>query len=386
MTNCCDEGQLRAYLDGELPALQRAAIGTHIASCEICKQRLASQQSAAARIRPLLAAPVARPDPQAALARLKAAQDQRSDVPTLERSDDERSKTMLSTAFWSSRRRTLGALAAIVAVLSLLALPPVRAAADDLLSIFRVQKVVFVPVDAQRVRQLQGLDLNGQTLFVGKPVTKGGEAPRTVGSAAEASAAVGYAIAEPTLPAAPTSTEYRVTNPGSGQFQINVDTARQVLQGLGVTDVEIPDALGAGPISVEMPAFASAHYRGAGYDLTLNQGPSPKVTLPDGVDLAQLGRAALRVLGMTPDQAEAASKSIDWSSTLLFPFPADTNNIRQVNVGGADALLISAGERGGQHWQLYWQRGDRFYMLQGTGLREQEDMINLLISTAESIS
>ena len=63
---------------------------------------------------------------------------------------------------------------------------------------------------------------------------------------------------------------------------------------MGIDDVSIPDALGAAPIVVDVPAFAQAHYHGANYDLTLHQGKSPSVTLPDGVDLSQLGKAALR--------------------------------------------------------------------------------------------
>ena len=73
---------------------------------------------------------------------------------------------------------------------------------------------------------------------------------------------------------------------------------------LGIDDVSLPDALGAAPITVDVPAFVETRYHGANYELTLHQGHSPSVTLPDGVDLAQLGKAALRLLGMDADQAE----------------------------------------------------------------------------------
>jgi hypothetical protein len=379
MTNCYDEGRLRAYLDGELPALERAPIAAHLASCAACRDALERLKRAAAFASVRLSASDAGPDARASLARLS------QHVHAFEHSNIQRSKPMQSTSFWSGRRNMLAALAAVVAVLSLLVLPPVRAAADQLLSIFRVQKVVFVPVDPERVRQLQDLNIDGQALFVGKPINSGQESPRKVGSAAEAASLVGYAIAEPQLRTPALSSEYTVVGPGRSQFQVNVETARQVLTGLGVTDVEIPDALGAGPITVEVPAFVSARYRGANYDLTLNQGTSPKVTLPDGVDLAQLGTAALRVLGMTSEQAEVAAGDIDWSSTLLFPFPADTNNIRQVSVGDENGLLVEAGGRDNSHWQLYWQSDNTFYMLGGRGSMGDEDMIDLLITTAESV-
>jgi anti-sigma factor RsiW len=390
MSMCYDQGRLRAYLDGELPAIEHAAIRAHVAVCQACQVRLAEQRLAMAHIHELLPVPPDMPSPRAALADLHRRYGvQATKPPALRHAQDTttgREKTMHTTARWSERRNVFAAIAAVIALVSLLALPPVRAAANDLLSIFRVQRVVFVPVNADRVRQLEQLNVDGQALFVGKPITEGRAEPRTVASAAAATSAVGYAVAEPAnLPSQPLNSEYTVLGAGKGEFQVNVETARQVLLGLGVTDVEIPDALGAGPIKVDFPPFVAAHYRGAGYDLTLNQGRSPNVTLPDGVDLAQLGTAALRVLGMTPEQAAAASRDIDWNGTLLFPFPANTDNIRQVTVGGSSALLVGAGSHDNKHYQLYWQRRDRFYMLEGRGGATEEAMIDLLIATAESV-
>jgi hypothetical protein len=296
-------------------------------------------------------------------------------------------------SFWTRRRSWLAGMAAIVVILSLLALPPVRAAADQLLSVFRVQKVVFMPIDPNRIEQLKALNLSGDTLFMGKPQVSDRTPPRAVASAGEAAHAAGYAVAQPAqLPSAALSTEYTVAGPHKAQFQINVAGARQVLDLLAIGDVTIPDALGAQPIVVESKPFVAVHYHGANYDLTLNQGQSPNVTLPDGVDLAQLGKAALRVLGTPPDQAEIASRQINWSNTLIFPFPSDTDNIRQVSVNGEPALLVGGGARRSLHWQLYWQHsdsvyGDRLYMLegQGDGSQSQEDMIQTLVTTAESV-
>ena len=153
---------------------------------------------------------------------------------------------------------------------------------------------------------------------------------------------------------------------------------------LNVRDVTIPDALGTAPIVVDMQPSLESHYRGANYDLKLYQGVSPTVKLPDGVDLAQLGKAGLRVLGMDPAQADAVSRSIDWRSTLVFPFPTDLQNVRQVSVGNSQGLLVGS-ERGGDQgrepqWRMYWQRDNHFYMLEGRNLNEAE-----MLAAAESI-
>jgi hypothetical protein len=404
MTECIDDGQLRAYLDGELPPIERAAVGAHLAGCAACQARLATQRAVAAQARALLVAPSPTPDPHAALARLRLErQGSRTNSPrpisngdggpasdtqpVIRNSHSTGANKMQATHFWSSRRRALlASLAAVVAVLSLLALPPVRAAADELLSIFRVQRVVFLPVSQERLQQLRNLNFDENTLFVAKPTFEEPAPPRTVASAAEASAAIGTTLEQANnFPSAPLSTEFLVSNPGRGQFQVNAAAARQVLDLTGINDATIPDSLGAAPIVVDVPALAAVRYHGVNYDMTLHQGTSPSVTLPEGVDLAQLGKAALRLLGMTPEQAEATSQGINWSNTLLFPFPADTSDIRQVTINGENGLLTSSGRRGQQRWQLYWQRGDKLYLLEASGPMSNDGMVPELIATAESV-
>jgi hypothetical protein len=264
----------------------------------------------------------------------------------------------------------------------------VRAAADQLLGVFRVQKIVFMPISPERIQQLQNLNIKGDALFVGQPQHSNQAAPHTVASADEAAQVAGYRVGRPAkLPGPATSTEYSVATPGSMRFQINVATARQVLDLLDIRDVTVPDELSTQPIVVDAKPFVVAHYHGANYDLTLNQGPSPNVTLPKDANLEQLGKVALRVLGMTPEQAEIASRQINWSNTLLFPFPSDADNIRQVSVNGEQALLIGGGGRRNAHWQLYWQVGDRLYMLAGKsdGSLSPEDMVAQIVATAESV-
>jgi hypothetical protein len=387
MTNCYHEGQLRAYLDGELPPPERATLVAHLADCAACRAQLGRQRDLAARVRALLPAPAAS-DPRAALVRLRAAsQPTTRNVPASKDFSFQRSKFMLSNSFRSGRSRSLlAALAVVVALVSLLALPPLRAAADELLSIFRVQKLMFVPVSRERLDQLSKLNFDKNTLFVSKPTRGQSAPPRTVASAAEAASAVGSPVGQPTtFPSALIGTTFKVSSPNTMQFQVNVASARQLLALMGIDDVSIPDALGAAPINVDVPAFAQARYEGVNYVMTLNQGHSPSVKLPDGVNLSQLGNAALRLLGMPAADAEVASRTINWNNTLLFPFPADTDDIRQVTVGGENALLVSGGRRGDEHRQLYWQRGDTFYMLEASGSLSEVDMISAMVAAAESI-
>lgn len=60
-----DEGALHAYIDGELPAAERAALEAHIAACSACRAQLADERALVERASKLLglAQPVERPAP-----------------------------------------------------------------------------------------------------------------------------------------------------------------------------------------------------------------------------------------------------------------------------------------------------------------------------------
>lgn len=285
---------------------------------------------------------------------------------------------MTSTRLW---RPWMGWAVALAAVLALLAFPPVRAVADQLLNVFRFQNVVFVPVTNERMEQLQQLNFDAQTLFVTPPTqTSGSSEIRSVSSLSEAATLVGFTPLQPALPSPPSSADFGVTDRATFEFQVNVESARELLRLAGVTDVTLPDALGAAPIVAEMSPAVSARYVGDGYEVMLVQGISPQVTLPDGVEMQQLGYAALRMLGMEPRQATALASQIDWRTTLVFPFPADMTSLRQVTVAGSPGLLVSGQDQKGRYHSLYWQRSERFYVLSGSGLT-----VDAFLAMAESM-
>ena len=50
MTQCWPEGELRAYLDGELPSREMESVALHLAECPACRGACADLQTRAARI------------------------------------------------------------------------------------------------------------------------------------------------------------------------------------------------------------------------------------------------------------------------------------------------------------------------------------------------
>lgn len=368
---CYEEGTLRAYADRALPASERRAVQAHLITCPLCQEQLDAIQARAGRVAALLAAPV--PDTSAALARFRAGES--GDINPL-----SRSKSMQSTNSVSRFRRPFVAgISAVVMLVALLAFPPVRAAAGQLLQIFRVQSVVLMPVTQERMQELRDLDINGSQLFLGDPQVSNKSEPKDVADAAAAAQASGGPVAEPSnLPGTVESATYKVSDSRDVSAQVDVTTARQALDALGITDVTLPDALGSQPITAKVPAMVMSEYTGSDFSVELMQGAVPTVNLPDGVELRDLGRAWLRVLGTAPAQADALSKQIDWSSTLVAPVPATVRDLRQISINGAQGMMMSQQQRSER--VLYWQRDGRFYVLHSTGLSEEE-----LVAAAESV-
>lgn len=286
--------------------------------------------------------------------------------------------------FWKNiTRPAVAAVAAVLLIAGLLTLPPVQALADQLLQIFRVQQVLFVPVSEERISELENLEFDGSTLFVSAPEMLNNPAePMPIADAAAAEAVVGYLAREPvTFTGNVTSTELLVTDRAEFSFQVDVAGVRALLAALNITDIDVPDALGEAPITGVMEPAVLAAYSGADFEIMVAQGNSPQLSLPDDVDLQQMGVVLLRILGMEANQAQSLAASVDWSSTLVFPFPANVENIQQVTVNGNAGMLVDAtDEEGESGYYLYWQDGAKFYNIVARGSVSRDALLDLAAS------
>jgi hypothetical protein len=399
--NCYDNGLLRRYLDEALTGPARQAITHHLVECPTCRARLEECRTQLTRVSTILAGVIEETSPgeaetSAALARFRNRQSQATgSLKADQRPETNRvlpqpriGKTSRGLKFsfgFAGRlpRPLLAGLAGLLLVFGLLSVPGVSTAAEQLLQIFRVRNSVFVPVDQDRVQELIKTGLLRQKIFARLPEISGATTPpRPVTSLKEVEPVVGFLPDTPTsLPGPLTGQEFLLRSPISVQFQLNLPALRQWLAQLKVTNLELPEELGTNPVKAEMPAFVEQHYRGKDYQLTLYQSSSPQLTLPGKVDLARLSQVALRLLGMNEEQAEALSRQVDLRSALIFPFPTQVNNFRQVTVNSNPALLLDASTDKVYRYALYWQQGERFYVLMGEGKLNEVD----LVATAASL-
>lgn len=364
MRVCRTEGELRAFLDAELPPMVMAGMQTHLEDCPTCRERADRLEADSAWVSERLGRLPVGPAPSTARAlsgldcRIQTRPGWQERLAEMFRSTDRR---------W---RPALVALALVFLVVLAFSFEPVQVAARDFLSIFRVQEFAVVPVGPEQREQIEeAAALLGQNFFLSEPVVIEEPESQRVATLEEASTVVGFTLLAPAY----TPEELvpvpgvQVSSRGVGQFEVDLDLARSLFEMLGLDPGLLPDSLGEEPLEVVIPPMATQSWTLPGRTgLTFVQAPSPTVDFPDDVDPNALGTAALQLLGMDEIEAARMSESIDWTTTLVMPIPTDVASFREVAIDGVHGLLITeSSDQYGAHSALMWQKDGIVRFLEG---------------------
>ena len=179
-------------------------------------------------------------------------------------------------------------------------------------------------------------------------IVKEPQPPQSVDSVEAAEQLTGLTVQLPTvLPGEVVQKEIVVVGEGALEFTADTALLQEMLDALDLRDVLVPQQLNGAVVKVRMPPRWITSYLRAGISrATLLQAASPEISLPPGVHLPEIAEIALRILGMSLDEARQYAYSIDWHGTLLVPVPADVASFREVEVETSQGLLIEAsGER-----------------------------------------
>ncbi len=376
------DGQLRAALDGELDEA-----GTHhLESCSICKSRQAViqlQMLATGRVLSFLNTPAQTAGPAAKAALIQFHQ----------RNKNRKEISMFKKLLPSPLMRI--GLAIVLILVVVMSVPSTRALAEQFLNLFRVQQVVVVPVDFTGMQQLTGNSTLGKQVsdLISSSVTtqqKPGS-PVTVADAAMASQQAGFTLR---LPQAMSPS--RISVEGASAFTIKVDVAKAqaLLNESGRPDLVLPSSINGADVSVTIPASVSVAFgtcpdpaaqdtangfntngsAGRQYPdcVILAEAPTPTVSAPADLNIAQLAQIGLEFTGMTSDQAAAYTQTVDWTSTLVIPLPKNAATYQQVPVDGATGTLIQRPADDAPQYVLIWVKNGIIYAISSLGTNSQQ--------------
>jgi len=374
---------LRAYFDQELPAARQAAAEQHLAGCPDCRVRLQAvserARSVAARMAALEPQLAEAPRPTAAVMAQFKQKHGKDKVPMF--------KKMLS------KRPLWAGLSAVLVLAMAFSLAPVQAWASNFLGLFRVKQVQVLPIDTTQLSSLSNdsslVKQISQLFSDSVTVTRQPGQPVVVASAAEASKAAGFDVR--LLSAGQGTPRLTVEDGTAFEVVLNRQRAQALLNEAGRSDLQLPASIDGATISVDVPTGVTAAYgycpepaaggsavkpdRNVTFGRFNNcvlfaQMPSPSVNTPPDLNIAQLAEIGLQFTGMSADKAHQFSQSVDWTSTLVIPFPTNAGTYQQVSVDGVTGTLISRGVTGGQY-SLIWVKNGILYGLTGDGSSTQ---------------
>ena len=380
-----NRGTLRAYQDGEISPAVRQEVEAHLASCDACRRVAASLQRRSDRVQSRLStlSPTSAVRPISA----EAAQAQ------LRRRIQQEQKEQ--NAMWNKlTSRTFRPVWAVVTILAFLAVamafPSVRAMANDLLGLFRVQKIQTVRVDPGNLPQQLGSSAQLETLLSEDvQVEQQGEV-QVAGSPEEASALAGIPVRLPAELAH--AAALRVEPGGTVTFHVDLNLVKAVLEEIGREDIQLPKELDGARVQMTVSPVVMAGFgdckldpqaaREEGYDpdspdavlsqncTLLIQMESPQVEAPAGLDLQQIGEAYLQVIGMSKEDAVQYARNINWMNTLVLPLPEGEADYSDVTVDGVQGTLMER-NHGRSLYELVWVKDGILYSLSGPGDRNR---------------
>jgi len=394
--NCIEKGLLRAKVDGELYGSELEQVDRHLATCADCRRVIDEMDAAAGRMQRTLAPLAPLPgeideDARLALARFRA-----REAPA--ESAAEPASGWFRRVFGQRWALACAALAVCALAVSF-SFAPVRGWAEHVLSMLRVEKVEVVPITAALPdvqTQERASKMLGQLISDNVVVTMPAGKPQDVSSAEQASRLAGFQVR---VPSARSDTPH-LTVQGEQAFHLtlNRDRLQSIFNELGRSDIQLPSSVDGAEVAVHIPKGVLVRY-GITSDKQLLDGadqaahaaangdvskaseivpknfvvlaeiPSPTVSVPPSLNVAQVAEAGLELAGLSPAEAHDFVQSVDWTSTLVIPVPRQDGSFQKEPVDGVEGTLISMPPTGKRPaaYSLIWIKNGIIYSLSGSG-------------------
>ncbi len=272
--------------------------------------------------------------------------------------------------------RTISIATMAVALMAiLLSLAPVRSAAGECLSLFRVKQFAAVTIGPAELPQdlIPPRDPSAFGTF-----TYTEPSHQQVSSLEEARTSVGFAVRYPTYLPAQVTTPPTILAYGSASasYTFDLKKIRAYLDSMGIASLELPPELDGATVSATFPGAVILLFGKGEGAVFVGQGPSPAIQSPANLDVTGLRQQLLQFYATRAPQTAAQLMAIpDWENTLVVPVPQDSTS-RQVAVDGVSGLLIE-GKDGGT--VLLWEKEGYLFSVAG------RVPANDLVTTANSL-
>jgi hypothetical protein len=298
-------------------------------------------------------------------------------------------------------KKIVAGAAAAVLISSIIWVAPVRNAAADFLSIFRVSKfkaVTFTSDDLARIKEqleekgMKNIDLKqyGRVKVEGGGLSKelkfeeGSSSDEVLKSALKSiEADMGIDIALPEVPEGFRLTNIRVSNPARIEITPNVKNLNQLISTFGGTKF-FPEVLDGKTFAISVKNDVVLSYEGSlkrgGITqwITIQETESPDIHVPDNVDLEAV-RDAVVSLPFIPENLRQQLVDIkDWKNTLPVPVGDDTD-VKDITVNGNQGVFISTRHIDYASNTVVWSDGKFMYWI-NTSLPEEQ-----VLQIAESL-
>lgn len=370
---CADTGFIQTFLDGECGHQDRERFLAHLERCAECRQQMEELSALEEWTRQTMELEFFRPTEKAVVDTQAAwqtfSQRIQQDQKALPENHANREKPVVKRSWRTMKKSTkqwvTGASAAAVLVVSL-SFPQVQAAANDLLSIFRMDKVEFVKVTQEDLQEVESWLSSGQAgemelKGIGKLwIDESGQEGERYRSYNTREAAEKAGVKLPDLPKEMKLDGVDVSASHTIHLEIDAEKANKLLSQLKM-DARFDEKLSGKRFSLEIPEMHNFRLLSGEEFIQYGVIDAPELKAPEGVDLAQL-RETLLALPFIPDQVKKQMLSVDdWQHTLPLPYMAEEGSkMREVKVHGQDALLMTY-EYGST---LVWQQDGAIHTLE----------------------
>ncbi len=363
---CYDDGEWQAYQDNEVNNIVRAEMDAHLAGCLGCRKINAEIRANAIFTDEHLS-------------------HYTRELVRASRITGRPEKLKGGVALLKKYKGVVAAAVIILGMGVSLSFEPVRALAQDFLTLFRVEKVETITINPQELQQMQQVFYNKMGKMkidnFGQVANDGFGPGHSVASLQEAQQELDFPVVSPGyLPWKDAPNFIEVQPGGTVSFTLAVNKANALIKSLGGTallPVKLDNQTFELTVSQSLRQTWINPANGERTGLKVIRMRSPEIKAPSGVNVNDL-RKALLSLPVIPETVRQQLAAIeDWQSTLVIP--AGTNReVQEIAINGNKGVYIDRGHRSSYGFVL-WQQDGVITVVDGALERDE------LVKVAESL-